>query len=267
MDGDACLGTVGRGSARLVRYPAPRPPTADAADGGGGGGGFSFSTVERFAVTWLPILFFAALVTLIAMTLRLMPRTKPQQIKPQSDSSISWEDIAARYQAELANGLGNLASRVSAMVGKYFDGVLPEPGGATEAEEALAGVAERAVVAADAAVDRVAPHEALNAVWTLVDAVNGYSTEQPPWAVAKDEAQRERLATILYASAEALRVLAVLLNPAMPKACARIWEALGAEESLGTLDRQPVRDAGRWGQLVPGAAVTKGAALFPRLDA
>jgi methionyl-tRNA synthetase len=183
------------------------------------------------------------------------------------DGSFSWEDIAARYQAELANGLGNLASRVSAMVGKYFDGVLPEPGGATEAEEALAGVAERAVVAADAAVDRVAPHEALNAVWTLVDAVNGYITEQQPWAVAKDEAQRERLATILYASAEALRVLAVLLNPAMPKACARIWEALGAEESLGTLDRQPVRDAGRWGQLVPGAAVTKGAALFPRLDA
>ncbi|WP_166355864.1 methionine--tRNA ligase [Phytoactinopolyspora limicola] len=182
------------------------------------------------------------------------------------DGSFSWEDIAARYQAELANGLGNLASRVSAMVGKYFDGVLPAQGEPTDAEVALANVAARAVADADAAVDRVAPHEALGAAWTLVDAVNGYITEQQPWAVAKDEAQRERLSTILYSSAEALRVLAVLLNPAMPKACARIWAALGAEPALGELARQPVAEAGQWGQLAAGASVTKGEALFPRLD-
>ncbi|NED95016.1 methionine--tRNA ligase [Phytoactinopolyspora alkaliphila] len=184
-----------------------------------------------------------------------------------SDGSFSWEDIAARYQAELANGFGNLASRVAAMVNKYFDGSLPAPAASTEAEEALAAVAERAVAEADAAVERVAPHDALAAVWSLVEAANGYITEQQPWAVAKDESQRERLATILYSSAEALRVLAVLLNAAMPKACARLWESLGAAEALGALAEQPLADAGRWGQLVPGAPVTKGDALFPRLDA
>ncbi|SEF16957.1 methionine--tRNA ligase [Jiangella alba] len=183
-----------------------------------------------------------------------------------NDGSFSWEDIAARYQAELANGLGNLASRVAAMVGRYFDGALPTPGPATDAEEALAAVAAKAAHDADAAVDRVAPHEALAAVWTLVDAANGYITEQQPWAVAKDDAQRERLATILYSSAEALRALAVLLNPVMPKATAKLWESLGAEKALGALAAQPVADAGRWGQLVPGAEVTKGDALFPRLD-
>jgi hypothetical protein len=76
-----------------------------------------------------------------------------------------------------------------------------------------------------------------------------------------------RLATILYSSAEALRVLAVLLNPAMPKASSRLWESLGAAEALGALAEQPLADAGRWGQLVPGARVSKGDALFPRLDA
>ncbi len=182
-----------------------------------------------------------------------------------NDGSFSWEDISARYQAELANGLGNLASRVGAMMGKYFDGVLPAPGSSTDAEHRLADVAERAAADADAAVGRLAPQDALAAVWTLVEAANGYITEQQPWAVAKDDSQRERLGTILYSSAEALRALAVMLNPAMPKASARLWESLGAHEALGALSSQPVGDAGRWGQLVPGATVTKGDALFPRL--
>jgi methionyl-tRNA synthetase len=182
------------------------------------------------------------------------------------DGSFSWEDISARYQAELANGLGNLASRVTAMVGKYFDGVLPEPGPGTDAESALADVAQRAAVEADAAVDRVAPHEALTAVWTLVEAANGYITEQEPWAVAKDEARRERLATILYSSAEALRVLAVLLNAAMPVSSATLWASLGAGDTIGDLAAQPIASAGRWGQLPAGTRITKGAALFPRLD-
>ena len=181
------------------------------------------------------------------------------------DGSFSWEDMSARYQAELANGLGNLASRVAAMVGKYFDATLPAPGPSTDAENTLAATAANAAADADAAVDRVAPHEALAAAWTLVDAVNGYITEQQPWAVAKDDSQRERLATILYSSAEALRVLAILLNAAMPKASARIWESLGAQEHLGALAAQPIADAATWGRLAPGVTVTKGDSLFPRL--
>src|SRR5690625_2607944 len=182
------------------------------------------------------------------------------------DGSFSWEDIAARYQAELANGLGNLASRVTAMIGKYHDGVLPAPGAMTPADDALVAVTASAAGDADAAVDQFAPHDALSQVWPLVDAANGYLTEQQPWAVAKDEAQRERLGTILYSAAEALRALAVLLHPVMPKATGQLWESLGAADGLGELAAQDVVTAGTWGQLKPGATVTKGAVLFPRMD-
>ncbi len=188
------------------------------------------------------------------------------------DGSFSWEDLHARYTAELANGFGNLASRVAAMIGKYFGGTLPSGGAAGPAEEALAAVAERAVADADAAIGRVAPHEAIAAVWTLVDAANGYLTEQEPWAVAKQEADGGayptdgRLATILVTAAEALRALAVLLHPVTPKAAVALWEQLGAEAGLGPLAAQDVTTAGRFGRLPAGLTVTKGAPLFPRVE-
>lgn len=191
------------------------------------------------------------------------------------DGSFSWEDLAARYQAELANGFGNLASRVAAMIGKYFDGALPTAGPAGPAEQALADVAARAVADAEAAIDRLALHEAIGAVWTLVEATNGYLTEQEPWKVAKDAVeiapeggwvQGGRLATILVTAAEALRALAILLHPVTPKAATALWESLGAEPHLGPLAAQPVADAARFGLLPAGTVVTKGAALFPRIE-
>jgi methionyl-tRNA synthetase len=190
------------------------------------------------------------------------------------DGSFSWEDLAARYNAELANGFGNLASRVAAMIGKYFDGALPEAGSPTAAEQALADVAARAVADAEAAVDRLALHEAIAAVWTLVEATNGYLTEQAPWQVAKDPAEKDdagfrqggRLATILVTAAEALRALAVLLHPVMPQAAASLWDSLGAEVPLGQLAAQPVSSAANLGGLPPGTRVVKGASLFPRLE-
>ncbi len=189
------------------------------------------------------------------------------------DGSFSWEDLHARYTAELANGFGNLASRVAAMVGRYFGGTLPEAGPATAAEARLGEVAARAVADAEDAVDRVALHEALAAVWTLVDEANGYLTEQAPWAVAKQEVaddgsypQGGRLATILATSADVLRALAVLLHPVVPRAAAELWASLGAEAVLGPLAAQPVADAARLGVLPAGTTVTKGAALFPRIE-
>src|SRR5699024_2070558 len=112
------------------------------------------------------------------------------------------------------------------------------------------------------------PNGAIDAAWTLVDALNLYITEQEPWKVAKDEAeagQGGRLATILVTAAEGLRTLAVLLNPVMPKAAGALWDSLGAADYLGELDAQPVADSGRFGQLKAGTTVTKGDALFPRL--
>ena len=185
-----------------------------------------------------------------------------------SDGSFSWEHMSAVYGSELANGLGNLASRVASMVGRYFDGALPEPGEQTPAERTLSNSLTEAAKAADEAMDRLAIHEALRAAEGFVSAVNVYVTEQEPWKVAKDDSAeaRTRLATILYTAAESLRAIAVLYAPVMPKASRSLWDLLGAAAQLGALDGQHIQDAGRWGQLAPGAVVTKGAPLFPRIE-
>ena len=182
------------------------------------------------------------------------------------DGSISWEDINARYHAELANGFGNLASRVASMIGSYFDGSLPASGKHGPAEDHVVQTTAAAVADADAAMDAIAPQDALAAIWRIVDELNGYLTEQEPWKVAKDESQRDRLATILNTAAEGLRVLAVVLNPVMPKSSAALWEALGAEHSLGALADQRISDTGRWGQLPTGTTVSKPPSLFPRIE-
>jgi methionyl-tRNA synthetase len=183
-----------------------------------------------------------------------------------ADGSFSWEDMAARYTAELANGFGNLASRVAAMVGRYCGGVLPAAVAPGPAEAAVADVAARATDQADDRVGALDFSAAIGAVWQLVDALNGYLTEQAPWQLAKYPDQRDRLETVLATAAEGLRVLAVLLNPVMPRACAALWASLGAEAVIGPLDAQPLAEAGHWGQLPAGVSVTKGAVLFPRLD-
>ena len=182
------------------------------------------------------------------------------------DGSFSWEDLSARYQAELANGFGNLASRVVAMLQRYFGGAVPPAGVATDADLVVQKTVADAAAAADAAIERFAIHEAIAAVWTIVDELNGYITEQEPWALAKDEANLQRLQTVLYTAAEGLRALSALLSPVIPRATATLWQALGAERALGELAAQPLRDAGRWGQLPAGVQVSPLAALFPRID-
>jgi methionyl-tRNA synthetase len=183
-----------------------------------------------------------------------------------SDGSISWEDISARYHAELANGFGNLASRVAAMIGKYFDGSLPGAGATTAAEQKVVDIVAESVRQADDAIEAVAPQDALTAIWRIVDELNGYLTEQAPWKVAKDDPDGDRLATILTTAAEGLRVLAVLLNPVMPKASAVLWDSLGAEPALGALAEQRIDGVAAWGQLPVGATVTKPSSLFPRIE-
>lgn len=181
-----------------------------------------------------------------------------------ADGSFSWEDIAARYQGELANGLGNLLSRVVAMVNKYFDGTVPEPGAATDAELHIQKLVAAAAADADVAIDKFAIHEAVRAVWTIVEELNGYITEQEPWALAK-AGNTERLATVLYTALEGLRALAVLLAPVITKATVTLWSAIGAE-SLGELSAQSIREAGEWGQLPAASKVHTVPPLFPRVE-
>lgn len=179
------------------------------------------------------------------------------------DGSFSWEDLSARYHSELANGFGNLASRAIAMTVRYFDGLVPAPSGYTDDDLAIQRAVASAATNADAAIDRLAIDQAIEAIWTVVDDLNGYITVQEPWVLAKSDADRERLGTVLYTVAEGLRALAVLLSPVMPVATAKLWEAIGA---AGALADQRIREAGGWGQLSPGAKVTALEPLFPRIE-
>jgi len=171
----------------------------------------------------------------------------------------------ARYTSELANGLGNLASRVQAMVGKYFDGSLPAPGVVTDAEVALQNLLVATASKADSSIRAFDFQTGIVAVKEFIDAVNLYVTEQQPWVVAKgdDEASQERLATILYTICESLRAIAVLYSPIMPKAMETLWVEIGAAESGISRDFAGVAT---WGQLKPGVAIVKGESLFPRIE-
>lgn len=177
------------------------------------------------------------------------------------DGNFSWEDIAARYQAELANGFGNLASRIVAMLGRYHDGVVPERAALTDADRAIDELAVSVTERADAAIAGFAPHEAIATVWELVDALNGYITEQEPWALAKQPDQRERLDTVLTTALRGLGTVGVLLAPVVPKAADRLWAAIGAG---GSISDQRIDRAWEWA----GAerVVPLEAGLFPRIE-
>jgi len=184
-----------------------------------------------------------------------------------SDGSFSWEDLSARYEAELANGLGNLASRLIAMVTRYREGVIPEgTTGRTEADEVIATIMRDSVAAADVAMHAFAPHDALAQIWRIVEGVNGYITEQEPWVLAKDDAHADRLNAVLYTAADALRCLAVVLTPFMPQATQKLWSALGAGASVGDIAHQNIPDAGTFGVLPVGSHILELLPLFPRIE-
>lgn len=178
------------------------------------------------------------------------------------DGSFSWESMVARYNADLANGLGNLASRVLAMLASTFDGVVPEPT-AEGLDGGLPGTVEEVARRMDDLMDEMALSQALGAVWDIVGRANEYLVETEPWKLAKDPGKRGETGTVLYTAAEALRVLAVLASPVMPRAAARLWGDLGIGEPL---EAQRLPDAARWGLLEPGTKISRGDPLFPRLE-
>lgn len=179
------------------------------------------------------------------------------------DGNFSWEDLSARYTSELANGLGNLASRAQAMVGKYFEGKLPTPGKLSPEDQAIANQLASTSIFIDEAIRNFDLQSGILSVKEFIDAVNLYVTEQQPWVIAKDESQKVRLATILYTICESLRAISVLYKPIMPKSMTQLWQEIGAVESELSFDFQGVAT---WGQLKPGVTITKGENMFPRLE-
>ena len=178
------------------------------------------------------------------------------------DGSFSLESIAARYTAELANGFGNLASRVLAMVDSYFGGQVPEPSIRTDGGR-LAGAADAMAKRYDAGVLALELHEAPAALDEFVRECNRFLVEVAPWALSKDPARRQELADILYQATEALRVSAVFASPVMPAGAERLWAQLGLP---GSAAGQRLPEAAAWGGLEPGTRTSRGESLFPRLE-
>jgi methionyl-tRNA synthetase len=181
------------------------------------------------------------------------------------DGSFSFDALVQRFNADLANGIGNLASRTLSMITRYFSGELPYPSatGRTPADEAIANLAQQTITEFNAQFEQFQFSRALETAWGLVAAVDKYIVENEPWAVAEREDQDSRalLGTILYTSAEALRIVTALVHPVIPEATARIWAQLGLGE-IGQVDLRQLA----WGQLQVGAKLGKVEAVFPRAD-
>jgi len=182
-----------------------------------------------------------------------------------SDGSFSFDALVERFNADLANGLGNLSSRTLSMITRYFDAEIPypSPGARTDADDAVAELATRTIAEFHAQFEQFQFSRALETVWGLVAAVNKYIVENEPWAVAEKEDQdsRARLATILHTSAEALRVVTALVHPVIPESTGRIWEQLG----LGDITKLELHGLA-WGQLPLHTKLGKVEAVFPRAD-
>ncbi len=186
-----------------------------------------------------------------------------REISFGQDGSFSWESMVKRHNADLANGLGNLVSRVLAMLDASFDGVVPDARDGSESEPVA--LRSRGVLGElGSAMDALHLQTALVVTWDLVAEENRWLVEREPWKLAKDPSRSKELGSVLYAAAETLRILAVLISPIMPSAAARLWEQLGIDEPLS---EQRIPEAADWGKLEPGTQTKKGDALFPRIEA
>jgi methionyl-tRNA synthetase len=180
------------------------------------------------------------------------------------DGSFSFDALVQRYNSDLANGIGNLASRTLTMINRYFKGEVPHARPEL-ADDVIRELAEKVVI--PEANQFFADYHfsaALESIWIrLIAAVDKYIVKNEPWALAekKDEQSQSRLATVLYTAAEALRIATVLAYPVIPDATAKIWTQLG----LGDIKQFDLNKLS-WGQLAPGTKLAEISPVFPRAD-
>ncbi|MBV9268513.1 MAG: methionine--tRNA ligase [Acidobacteriaceae bacterium] len=177
------------------------------------------------------------------------------------DGSFSFDALVGRYNSDLANGLGNLASRTLNMIQQYRNGAIP----GSEGTEDIAQVANKAAMAAIAAYEAFNFSQALEQIWTIISAVDKYIVERAPWKLAKDQSghSQQLLDTTLYTAAEALRITCALVSPVVPHSAEAIWRQMGFKEPVSQVKSEDLV----WGRLQLGQKIGEIAPVFPRLDA
>ena len=178
------------------------------------------------------------------------------------DGNFSSEGLVARYNADLANGIGNLVSRTVTMIQRYSGGTAPDPAGGDDA--GLPAKAAETIAAVLAHYEKFEFSKALEAIWALLGAVDKYIVEQKPWILAKgeDDASKAQLGATLYNSAEVVRIACALAHPILPQTTPKIWATLGQSEDLSGYQLKNLK----WGGLAVGQAIGDTDQLYPRLD-
>ncbi|MEI6207967.1 MAG: methionine--tRNA ligase [Desulfuromonadales bacterium] len=175
------------------------------------------------------------------------------------DGDFSHSALINRLNSDLANDIGNLLSRSTAMAVKYFDGILTTAPEMAEIDLALKSKTEKMVSAVDRFIDEMAFSKALQAVWEVISAGNKYIDDTAPWTLAKDPDQRKRLATVMYCLLESQRIVHCILSAFLPATSAKALASLGWNEEIS-------EERLAWGGLQAGTAITKADALFPRME-
>jgi len=176
------------------------------------------------------------------------------------DGSFSYDALVSRYNSDLANGLGNLASRTLTMINQYRQGAIPDG-----EEPEIAAVAYQTIDAVQAAFDRFEFSKGLEAIWALVSTVDKFIVARAPWNLARqlgDATSQSLLDSTLYAAAEALRIATALAFPVLPQSAPKIWAQLGMQGSLDDVRFESLE----WGGLPPGQKIGEISAVFPRIE-
>lgn len=178
------------------------------------------------------------------------------------DGNFSYDALVTRYNSDLANGLGNLASRTAALIEKNFSGKIPKATERKPQDEALAKEVQAAIGEALESLENLNFARALETIWGVIATADKYLTTEQPWALGNSAEEQSRKATILWTTAELLRIVTALAHPVMPASTAKVWSLLALPGSVEAVEL----DGLRWGQLAPGKQLGPAQPLFPRVD-
>jgi methionyl-tRNA synthetase len=176
-----------------------------------------------------------------------------------TDGTFSYDALIGRYNSDLANGLGNLASRTLTMIHQYRGDEIP-----AGSDPEIAALANETVAAVEKHFDAFEFSKGLEAVWALISAVDKYIVKKAPWKIFKqaEPAAQADLSTTLYTAAESLRIATALLSPVLPQSAPKIWAQLGMPDSLDAVRFETLK----WGTLQPGQKIGEIAPVFPRIE-